>query len=79
MSGDKAVWRILDIVMIILIGLIGTVWGITERKAEKACTEVQSVKEFVAGQTEINKNMEKKLDSVDGKLDKIMEEMRKRD
>jgi hypothetical protein len=67
-DGKSTTWRIIDVALILVLGLIGTVWAITwratDKKAEKACVEVQLTREFIAAQKEINKNMNEKLEEI---------------
>jgi hypothetical protein len=74
-DGKSTTWRIVDIAMILVLALLGSLWAVTWKGTEKkaveaaqlaseACKDVQLTKEFIAAQKEINKNINEKLDDI---------------
>jgi hypothetical protein len=74
-DGKATAWRIVDIIIILVVALVGSLWAITWKSTDtKACdaisktdklqAEIQLTKEFIAEQKLRNLNIEKKLDEI---------------
>ena len=86
MNGEKTlIWKVLTVLITIVLGLVSTIWGIQSgnvRKNERCIAtnieKIVAIEKFEAGQAEINKSTEKRLESIEMKLDKILDELRKK-
>ena len=63
-NGQKQLlWRIIALAMMIIVGLIGTVWGVTwvqsKKQIEKNQESITEIVKFMAAQEQINKNLDK--------------------
>jgi hypothetical protein len=74
-DGKTTSWRIIDVALILVIGLVSALWAATwsntdkvaceaKQVALKASEEVHLTKEFIAEQRERNKNTDEKLDAI---------------
>ena len=60
--------KMLAITLTVIFALMGTLWAITwdstNKKADKAYTDIVELKKFVAQQQIINKNIQSRLDEI---------------
>lgn len=69
-------WKTITIAVTIILGLVGTLWGITYGNLSKEVNTLKTsnieIQKFVAAQAEINRSTNETLRSLLGKMDAVV-------